>query len=48
MEIREDLYLANENLLYNLDADVTTTFGDEFGERFNSNVGVLTHINLQS
>jgi len=33
---------------FNLDKDVTAMCSDEFWERLDSIVGVLTHMNLQS
>ena len=39
--------LLIKTVLY-LDGDFTTRFGDEFWERFDGIVGVLTHMNLQS
>ena len=37
-----------KQLRFNLNADVTTEFGDEFWKRRDSDTGVLTYVNLQS
>jgi len=41
-------YFYTMTIIFDLDEDVTTTFGDEFWKLCESVTSVLTHVDLQS